>query len=196
MTTQSQKQQSGFTLVELSVTVALLMLVLVPTLMSLSSSERSTGDLRKSTEARAQARHAVDAIARELRQAQTGDPALTAVTSISPTAITFHSPDKSTPFRLRRITYQITGTALTRSEAWSTNAGTPPWTFGPATAPVAVIENVRAGSSFTGKTRSGTPTSLAADVRVVNVTVVVNGVTARPGAAQTFTQTVELRAAV
>jgi type II secretory pathway pseudopilin PulG len=194
MQQRKRQHQDGLTLVEMMVSVAILMLVLVPTLMSLRSSERSTNDLRTATEVRAQVRFAMDTLVRDFRQAQTADSSLAPVVSVSGTTLTFYSPDRSTPFRLRKITYTINGALLTRSVTVSTNSGAPPWTFGTTTPASEFAFSLKPGSLFVAKNAAGAVTTTPADVRRLDVTLIVNGLP-REGAAQTFTQSVETRTA-
>jgi hypothetical protein len=75
----------------------------------------------------------LDSLVAELRQASTGDDGLGAIEQISPTSITFYTPDRATPKHVRKVIYRLSGTDLQRSELLSANAGIPPWTF-PTTA--------------------------------------------------------------
>lgn len=192
-----RRRQDGFTLVELLVTVSLLMVVLVPTLLTLLRAQTGTNDLRKLTEARALTRAAMDQMTRDLRQAQRGGPTLPPVLAISGDGLTFLSPDKSTPMRLRKITYAITTTGtLTRSQVSSTNSGSAPWTF-PATTPVAAVVTTgvkAASSSFVGRAGDGAVTTDPEAVVRVDLTLVVNGLT-RDSAAQTYVQSIDIRSA-
>ena len=73
-------------------------------------------------------RAAVDGLAKDLRQAYTGNgnPGLE---KMLPAQLQFLSPDRQTPFHLRRVNYKLSNRTLQRASALSTNTGAPPWTF-------------------------------------------------------------------
>jgi hypothetical protein len=108
--------------------------------------------------------------------------------------LSFYSPDKSVPHKLRKITYLIVGSQLKRSVTKSTNSGSPPWTFGPTTPATEFAFALKPGSTFVAYDAAGAVTTSAADVRKIDVTLVVNDLS-RPGAAQTFRQSAEIRTA-
>ena len=201
---------AGYTMIELIIVVSLLMVVLVPILMTLLRANTGSNDLRKNTEARATTRQAVDTLIRDFRQAQTRVQGMSHVAEVSPTSITFYSPDKTviSPtdigfYKLRRITYQIVGTTLTRQVTTSTNQS-PPWTFPTTTGPTIVVAtNLRPYSAtaasrsyFRAFTETGTDVtsapSMVGQVQRLFVHIEVNALK-RASAVQIFEDTVEMR---
>lgn len=158
--------ERGMTLVELVVTSALLMVLLIPMLRFFDGAVGGAAELEASTQRYGNGRATFDQLARELRQAYTGDPALAPVAVPDPQRLVFHSPTTESPFRLRRITYELAGSDLVRRVAWSsdTSAEARPWDLaadGPA-APVMRATTV----AFTPITASGTIRAI--DVRVTS----------------------------
>ena len=180
-------RQDGFTLIEM------LMALIIMGILTSAFGTVVTAMITHSTEITGEsvlqneARTSIDGLAREIRQAYIGDGS-NGIESISGTAITFDSPDSSTPFHLRRISYRLNAGSIERQLTTSTNTdGTvpgsgPPWTWGTVGPWVKVIEFVRNPSIFTGYSDyTGSPqvtTNVAADVRAVAFNVVV----ATPGA--------------
>jgi type II secretory pathway pseudopilin PulG len=201
---------AGYTLIELIIVVSLLMVVLVPILMTLLRANTGSTDLRKNTEARATTRQAVDTLVRDFRQAQTRVQGMSHVEAVSPTSVTFYSPDKTVIaatdigfFKLRRITYEIVGTTLTRQVTTSTNQA-PPWTF-PATAgPTLVVATNLKPYSTTAASRSYFRAFSATGVDVTSAPTMVSEVRRlflhfevnalpRTSSLQIFEDTVEMR---
>jgi len=200
----------GYTLIELVIVVSLLMVVLVPILMTLLRANTGSNDLRKNTEARATTRTAVDTLVRDFRQAQTRVQGMSHVTEVSPTSITFYSPDKTLVsatdigfFKLRKITYQIVGTTLTRQVTTTTNQA-PPWTFPSTAGPTLVVATNLRPYSTTATSRSYFRAFTGAGVDVTSAPSMVGQVKRlfihfevnalpRNSALQIFEDTVEMR---
>ncbi|MCU1372951.1 MAG: hypothetical protein JWO68_237 [Actinomycetia bacterium] len=130
--------EAGFSLTEMAVACALLMIVLFPMLRYFDSSISGAAELQRSTQQHADARVAVDRLARELRQAYTGTDRLSPVTvTHGGLGLTFYSPDTSTPYRLRQIDYLLQDGQLQRRVIPSdqTSCPPPPSVTPPATVP-------------------------------------------------------------
>ncbi len=180
------------TLVELSITVAIFMVVLVPILMTLLSSQRTTEDLRAGTAVRAQARLVVNELAKGIRQAQSPAAGEAPFAEATANAMTFYSPDMSTPVRMTRLRYRIVGDELRRQAVKSSNTGSGPWTWPAAGGEAVVLDHLSSGSRFVYRDSSGSITTTPDQVTQVELTLVTD--TAKgPGGLQTFNQRVEIR---
>jgi type II secretory pathway component PulJ len=176
------RDEDGFSLTEVAVTCALLMVLLIPMLRFFESSVSGAVDLQTSTQQHADARVTMDQLVRELRQAYTGDPALSPVT-VTAQALTVYSPDTSTPFHLRRIDYRLQANRLQRAVAVSTGTSGAPWAFGP-TGPWVPVMDARVADAFTAVT-------VGAAIRRVDIAL--TGLNARNRADRPFRTSVELR---
>ena len=128
------------------------------------------------------ARAAVDTAVADLRQAYYGDSTVSRIVSISPTALTFYSPDRAQPptatvptFHLRQIAYRLNGGELQRARATSTNTNTngPPWaglTLSPWATEVSSVTNT---TVFTYQDATGAPTSDPKKVSRITITLQV-----------------------
>jgi prepilin-type N-terminal cleavage/methylation domain-containing protein len=130
----AQRTAHGFTIVEMTIAMALLSIVMTLAFAQLAAGVTQTAQVDRSSTANNDARLVVDQIVSELRQAATDDPLLPPVEAIGATTVTFYSPDRAQPKRLRKIVYRLTNGTLERSEKLSTNSGAAPWTF-PTTTP-------------------------------------------------------------
>lgn len=188
-----KRSGSGFTVIELAVASSILLLILGAALSEFASSQRHAEDLRRQNELQAQVREAIDRLVPDLRQAYTGDPALTPIESIASAAITFYSPNRAQPFGLRKIAYRLNGSTLERSVTASTNSGAPPWTFGTPGPFIPVVRNVQPGTLFAGMDSTGAPTLDPAAIHRVGIELVVDVNPARAPVMQTYQTTVEIR---
>lgn len=107
--------------------LAILGVIFAAMSLVLSSSIKQSSQIQEQSTLQAEARATVDALARELRQAYTGDTTHPVETATS-TTLQFLSPDKSTPMRIRRIAYRLAGGEISRALTTSTGTGGPPWT--------------------------------------------------------------------
>lgn len=166
------RDESGFTLVELLVALSVFMVVITIALGELSSGITRTRDLDKSANTATTTRLSINEMVRELRQASTDDVAVPVFASISPTAVTFYSPDRLTPKHLRKIRYRLAAGVVQRAEEVSTNAGNPPWTFSGAV-PIwtTVVVDVTNTDIFTFLDVAGIATTTSAKVSRVTVRV-------------------------
>jgi prepilin-type N-terminal cleavage/methylation domain-containing protein len=183
----------GFTLIEVMVATSLLGIVLLLVYGAMGSGVQQAVDAESRIQIQSTVRVAADAFVRDLRQAYTGDAALDRLESIGPTQITFYSPDRATPFHIRKISYRLSGTTLQRSVTTSTDTNGFPWVFGTAGAYVTVLTDVRNTTVFSFRDADGQPTTVADDVAVVQLDLTIDRDPARPPGALSYSTTVELR---
>jgi prepilin-type N-terminal cleavage/methylation domain-containing protein len=165
-------ESAGFTVIELVISMALIGVTFAIFSVTMSSTLHTSGQVRENSALQGEVRAAVDAIARDLRQAYTGtgNPALETMTA---SQIQFLSPDRATPFHLRRVNYRLSTKRIQRASATSTNTSAPPWTFpslGPYIDQVGSVVNT---NIFAYYNASGVQTTTASEVAQVTVKLVV-----------------------
>lgn len=148
----SLEREDGFTLIEMLAAMAVLAILFAIFSLILSNTIRDSSAVEDQSTAQTEVRAAVDGLAKDLRQAYTGDSSMSQVAAITGTTLDFYSPDRATPFHLREIQYQLTGGKLQRRMQTSTDTNGYPWTFGGAwTAWETQASNITSASIFTGK---------------------------------------------
>jgi hypothetical protein len=106
--------------------------------------------------------------------------------------IRFLSPDRQTPFHLRRITYRVQSQKLERAAATSTNTNLPPWNF-PGLPPYQTeVGKVVNTNVFKYYDADGHETAIASDVAAVTIKLVV-ALPQNPGRQFTYATSVALR---
>ena len=200
-TTEAPAGDEGFSLVELVVAMAILLVASVAVFNALATSTKQVNAVQSMVEAQASARIVISGMESELRNAFTGDPAMPRVQAVAANAVTFFTADRNTPMRLKKVTYLLTAGTLTRSTTISTNTGPPyTWAF-PTTAPaITVLKGVQNTTLFVFRDSAGaTLTYTAASaplVATVEVTIQVRDPSASvTQKAETYTTTVKLRGA-
>jgi prepilin-type N-terminal cleavage/methylation domain-containing protein len=165
-------RQEGFTLLEALIAMTLLAIVTGVLMTVLSSTAHWSNDTQERTALQGEVRFALDALSQDLRQAYVGGSAA-AIESAGSTQIVFDSPDRSTPFHLRRISYRLLNGELQRSVATTTNTDGPPWAFAPDFGWVRQVGSVGNSTIFTYLDASGAATTDPTAVRSVAVTLQV-----------------------
>jgi Tfp pilus assembly protein PilW len=192
---QRTGREAGVSLVEMAVATALLSAVLALVYGAMWSSSTYGANLQKRTDLLAATRLALDSFQRDVRQAYTGDQNTPVIESMSATQITFFSPDRGAPMRVRKIVYRLNGTSLERSTTISTNTDTPPWTFpGTAGAFQVVLKDVVNAPAFVYRDINGAVTATPGAVRNIDVTLDVGASLSTPGP-QRHLLTINLRSA-
>jgi len=184
----------GFTVVELLVSLVILGVVFTLFAVVIGSAVRNSGEVREDAVLQGEVRSAVDRLAQDLRQGYTGDGTAPILT-MTGTQLTFLSPDRSTPFHNRKISYQLSNGQLERAIATSTNTSTtgPPWTIGALGPYAPQFGSIRNTTIFTYFDGDGATATTAANVDSVTVTVKVSTNTAK--ARQfTYSTSIALRA--
>jgi prepilin-type N-terminal cleavage/methylation domain-containing protein len=165
--------ERGFTVPEMLVTMVLMAIVMGAFGQMLITSSKTSNRVEEQAALQADVRAAIERLTSDFREATTVG-AGGAVESISGTSFTFDSPDRATPFRLRRISYRLAGGELDRSTTTSTNAGSAPWTW-PATAGAWIpqLSSVTNAAPFTFYDSGGTSTTNPALVASMRITLTV-----------------------
>ncbi len=114
------------TLSEMLVVLAIMGIILAALAGVLSMSITQSSQIQEQSTLQTEVRAVVDGMARELRQAYTGDSSYPIVTASS-TTLMFYSPDKALPFHNRLIAYRLNGGQIERAMLTSSNTGGPPW---------------------------------------------------------------------
>ena len=184
------RSERGFTLVEALTTAALLPIVLVALVLMLTTTIHFGDEAASQNTLQTQARAAIERLTGDLRSAYTGSTTSPPIEAMSPTSITFDSPDRSTPFHLRRISYQLVNGTLQRAYATSTNVGAPPWAFPTQGGWSDELTNVTSTTVFGFYDADGAVTNDPAQVRSVSVDLTVTTINHRPF---TYSGTVVLR---
>jgi prepilin-type N-terminal cleavage/methylation domain-containing protein len=198
--------ERGFTLSEMLVVISILGLILGAFSLIFSSSIRHSGEIQEQSLMQTEVRFATDRIAREVRQAYYGDGTtcpVTVTTGTCPitmstaTQLQFYSLDEQAPYHLRFIAYRLSGGALQRAMATSTNTAGPPWTMPALGAWGTVVGSIKNATLFTYfDSASPTPnaTTTASSVRSVTITL-TEATSTSPGRQYTYTTSAALRSA-
>ena len=146
-------EEAGFTLIEMVAAMAVLAILFAIYSLILSNTIRDSSTIEDQSTAQTEVRAAVDGLAQDLRQAYTGDTtgSMYVVSAITGTTLSFYSPDRTTPFHLRQISYQLTGGKLQRQYRTTTDTDGYPWVWGSWSAWATVASNITSSSIFTGK---------------------------------------------
>ncbi len=183
--------EGGFTMTEMIVTMFFIGILFAGFATVMTGTLRRSDEVREESTAQAEARNAIDRFAADLRQAYSGSDSVWPIVSISSSSIRFYTPDKATPFHLRDVTYRLSGGQLQRQTIRSTDTDGYPWIWGSA-GPWEILAKSATGLTLTYlKTDGVTPASVAADVRVVVLTLTVR---TYPGKTQVYKSSVSIRA--
>jgi prepilin-type N-terminal cleavage/methylation domain-containing protein len=188
----SLRRQDGFTLIELLVSMVVFGILVSIAFPLLGSAIRHEAEVQERSALQNELRWSVERLAREVRQAYPGDTDAKFALPLDADELTFYSPDTSQPFRLRRISYRLSGGRLERAETVSTDNDGAPWTF-PAPGPwTPVLDSITNSAVFTYEDDSGAATTDPLQVRTVGLQLVLATTTA-PARPVTFRTTVEVR---
>jgi prepilin-type N-terminal cleavage/methylation domain-containing protein len=171
-TRSALRREHGFTVVELLMSLVIIGIVFAVFSMVISTSVRDSGEVREDAVLQGEVRAAVDRLARDLRQAYTGDTT-SPLETMTATQITFLSPDRATPFHNRRISYRLVTGKLERAQAISSNTNGPPWTIPALGSYVQELGSVTSTTAFAYYDLTGAVATAPGDVDSVTVTVKV-----------------------
>jgi Tfp pilus assembly protein PilW len=167
------RDEHGFTAVELVVAMTMLLIVLVAFGQMLITSSKTSNRVEEQAALQSEVRASVDRLTTDFRQATTtGAPS--PVESVSSTAFTFDSPDRRTPFHLRRIAYRVVSGQLERSTTVSTDTDGYPWVW-PVTpgAWIPELTSITNATPFTFYDASGVATTTVSSVHSMRITLSV-----------------------
>jgi prepilin-type N-terminal cleavage/methylation domain-containing protein len=197
--------QDGFTAIEMLISMMLMGFVFAAFSLVISSTLTHSAQITSESVIQTQARAAVAQLSRDLRQAfppstTATSPFVTTAGVMSPTSITFYSPDETysggspATFHLREISYQLTGGQLQRRFAVATNTNGPPWTMPAFSAWVTQLSGIVNTDIFTYYDGSNPPVTTT-DPAAVRTAVIKVTVMAVPdgGKQSTFSDSSTLR---
>jgi prepilin-type N-terminal cleavage/methylation domain-containing protein len=164
------RSQAGVTLMELIVTMALMAILGAGMTAAVQMTSHWSTELQDDAVSQNEIRGSFERLVRDLRQAYIGDGS-SPIEVMGANDITFLSPDRATPFHLRRISYRLVSGRLERAMATSTDTDGAPWAI-PALGPwQKQIGGVVNSTLFVYRDEAGNPTTSRTDVRTVDVTL-------------------------
>lgn len=157
------RDEAGMTLSEMLVVLAIMGIILAALAGVLQTSITQSTQIQDQSILQTEVRNTVDTMARELRQAYTGNTSYPIETATA-TTLQFLSPDKAVPFHNRRIAYRLASGQIDRAMTTSTNTTGPPWTglawssFGsiPTGSWARQVDQVKNAAVFTYFNKNGT----------------------------------------
>ncbi len=190
--------QRGFTLVEMLTVLVVLTFIGMAFAAMFSSVVNHSATIADQITLQTEARAALDRFASDFRQAYTGDPAPVTPTYpiesvTSGTAIQFLTPDRASPFHLRRVSYRISGGVFQRADAISTDTDGYPWSIPSLSSYRNLVGSITTAAPFTFYDKNGATTTTASAVRQVRIQFTVQ---TKTGRATTFSENVTLRSDV
>jgi prepilin-type N-terminal cleavage/methylation domain-containing protein len=195
----------GFTLIEVVVSSAIMLVVLVIAYRFINQATVQSNTLAEMSQQQSSSRGAMSKLVGDLREAWTGVAGYDRVAGMSATTLTFYAPDRSpvATIKLRKIKYMLD--APTRTIKRSETFGTPitsaagdltGWTFPASDAPfVVVLTGVDNPDIFTYINTAGGPAVLASDVALVKLKFKVDRLPNKFPEPDFFETSVELRGA-
>lgn len=174
---RAASRRGGFTVIELLVAMVFIGMLFAAASMLFTSALRHNDEVMEESTIQTEVRAAIDTLAGDLRQAYTGDDLVAPIESIGSTGLTFLSPDRASPFHLRRISYRVTDGTLERAVAASSNTDGPPWSIPALGEWAPVVRSVSNATLFAYLDEAGVATTDPAAVRTVAVTVSVRPTT-------------------
>jgi prepilin-type N-terminal cleavage/methylation domain-containing protein len=184
--------EPGFTLPEMLITMTLLAIVIAFFGQMLITSSNTSNRIQEQATLQAEVRAALDRLTTDLRQATTAT-ATSPVSVVSGTAFTFDTPDRSTPFHLRRISYRLANGTLERSTTLSTDSDGAPWVWPATPGPwIQDVGSIKNASPFVFYDANGLATTTASSVRSLRVTLTVSPKQTQ-GGANTYSALVTIR---
>jgi prepilin-type N-terminal cleavage/methylation domain-containing protein len=172
--------EAGFTLIEMLVATVILVIAIGAIASMVTVLTKRSQQTVSDVTSQAVARPALDSLVAEIREAYTGDPSTRPIVTMTPTQLTFYTPDRQQPYHLEEISYRLNGGTLQRAQATTSNTGGPPWTPWPLTLGSwrSVVDSIVANSGgspfFAYQDSSGATTSDPAAVATVIVTMTVS----------------------
>jgi prepilin-type N-terminal cleavage/methylation domain-containing protein len=167
--------EDGFTLVEMLTAMTVFSILIAVFALTFSSAIRHSDEVEEQSSLQAETRAAITFVSQDLRQVYDGDAnVLTSpVESIGPTQITFLTPDRATPFHMRRLSYRLNAGQFERAMATSSDTDGYPWSIPALGSYKKLVGSVANATTFTYKDVAGVTTAVAANVRTVHVTLTV-----------------------
>lgn len=178
------RDDRGMSLVELTVSMVFLGVIGAGFAMTFSSTIRQQNQATEQATTQTEVRQALDRMTRELRQAYVDGPGSGwPIETATGSQITFTTPDRSSTFKLLRVSYRVSGGVLQRAFVTSTSSGGSPWTWPSPSTPSnwsTIALNVKSATPFTYLDASNATTTTAANVRSIAIaftfgTVLSNG---------------------
>jgi prepilin-type N-terminal cleavage/methylation domain-containing protein len=186
------RSERGFTVTELLIAMVVMAIVLMGFTQLLMTSSKTSNRVTEQAMLQNEVRVAVDRLTTDVRSA-TNANGTTPIESLSSTALTFVSPDRGTPFHLRRISYRFGGGVLDRSITYSTDTDGWPWVW-PATSGMWVeqLGSITNAAVFAYYDANGAQTTDPNAVRSIRVSVTVAPAQAQ-GGSTTYSALVAIR---
>lgn len=192
MTHPARHDEDGFTVPELLVTMTLLAIVLTAFGQMLITTSKTSNRVQEQAVLQSEVRASMDRLTTDLRQA-TNTTTTSPVGSVSSTAFTFDTPDRSTPFHLRRISYRLVNGSLERSTTVTTDSDGAPWVWPATTGPwIPEVSSITNASPFVFYDANSVATTTASSVRSLRVTFTVAPKQTQ-GGSSTFSALVTIR---
>ena len=186
--------EQGFTLVELVVSMVLIGVIFAIFSITMGATIRTSSEVQENSVLQGEVRATVDALAKDLRQAYTGN-GNPGIETMLPGELQFVAPDRQTPFHLRRVNYKLSNKTLRRASSLSTNTGAPPWTFPPSLSAYRdEVGSIANTTVFKYYDAAGVVATQASDVASVTITLTVANKTS-PNRQFTYATSVAMRVA-
>lgn len=180
------RSEAGFTVPELLVTMVLLSILSTAFALVITSTVTHSAVITNESVLQTQTRVALNQIVKDLREATVSSstdtsPFVAPTNVMSPTTLTFYAPDSTysvaspTMYKLREISYRLSGGQLQRASAVSSNTNGPPWTIPALGSWVPLVNGVVNTTTFQYYDGSQPPalTTVPTAVRTVLVTLSV-----------------------
>lgn len=167
--------ETGFTLVEMLTGMTVFSILVATFVLTFGSAIRHSDEVEEQSSLQVEARAAIAFLSQDLRQVYDGDgDVLTSpIESIGSTQITFLTPDRATPFHMRRLSYRLNGGQFERAMATSSDTDGYPWIIPALGSYRKVAGSVVNATAFTYKDAAGLTTAVPANVRTVHLTLTV-----------------------